>query len=179
MYKRQPIYLEEFIEDLKTLEMFITVGSGAIPLRRNLYYYDDRNKMFPEVSNIIKPREIYMGEKQYSDGYETHSFSMLFGLNDIVSGNQLPINRWNEIEEKIKPAINLYFSIVKYDDMPIEMKYLNIVQALETYHARFKYNDLKKYKKHVLQLFGSKTIEDIDEKQRNVFALILGSHNTY
>lgn len=32
--------------------------------------------------------------------------------------------------------INLYFSIVKYDDMPIEMKYLNIVQALETYHAR-------------------------------------------
>lgn len=45
--------------------------------------------------------------------------------------------------------ITLYFSIVKYDDMPIEMKYLNIVQALETYHARFKYNDLKKYKKHV------------------------------
>ena len=31
--------------------------------------------------------------------------------------------------------INLYFSIVKYDDMPIEMKYLNIVQALETYHV--------------------------------------------
>ena len=61
--------------------------------------------MFPEVSNIIKPREIYMGEKQYSDGYETHSINMLFGLNDIVSGNQLPISRWNEIEEKIKPAI--------------------------------------------------------------------------
>ena len=58
-------------------------------------------------------------------------------------------HRRNENEEKIKPAINLYFSIVKYDDMPIEMKYLNIVQALETYHARFKYNDLKKYKKHV------------------------------
>lgn len=165
----KPIYLEEFIEDLKTLEMFITVGSGAIPLRRNLYYYDDRNKMFPEVSNIIKPREIYMGEKQYSDGYETHSINMLFGLNDIVSGNQLPISRWNEIEEKIKPAINLYFSIVKYDDMPIEMKYLNIVQALETYHARFKYNDLKKYKKHVLQLFRCKTIDDIDEKQRNAY----------
>ena len=65
--------------------------------------------------------------------------------------------------------INLYFSIVKYDDMPIEMKYLNIVQALETYHARFKYNDLKKYKKHVLQLFRCKTIDEIDEKQRNAY----------
>ena len=65
--------------------------------------------------------------------------------------------------------ITLYFSIVKYDDMPIEMKYLNIVQALETYHARFKYNDLKKYKKHVLQLFRCKTIDEIDEKQRNAY----------
>ena len=65
--------------------------------------------------------------------------------------------------------INLYFSIVKYDDMPIEMKYLNIVQALGTYHARFKYNDLKKYKKHVLQLFRCKTIDKIDEKQRNAY----------
>ena len=61
------------------------------------------NKMFLEVSNIIKQREIYVGEKQYSDGYETHSFNMLFGLNDIVSGNQLPISKWNEIGEKIKP----------------------------------------------------------------------------
>ena len=47
--------------------------------------------------------------------------------------------------------INLYFSIVKYDDMPIEMKYLNIVQALETYHARFKYNDLGQFTRNYTQ----------------------------
>ena len=163
------ICLEDFIEDLKSLEMLITVGAGNIPLRRNLYYYDNRNKMFPGISDIIKPREIYMGEKQYSDGYETHNINMLFGLKDIVSENQFPISQWSEIAEKIKPAINLYFSIIKYYDMPIEMKYLNIMQALETYHARFKYNDLKKYKKHVLQLFECENIEDIDEKQRNAY----------
>ncbi|MFR7668261.1 MAG: hypothetical protein ACLU00_07100 [Mediterraneibacter faecis] len=59
----KPIYLEEFIEDLKTLEMFITVGSGAIPLRRNLYYYDDRNKMFPGSKQILLSQEKYIWVK--------------------------------------------------------------------------------------------------------------------
>ena len=40
------------------------------------------------------------------------------------------------------------------------------------YNARFKYNDLKKYKKHVLQLFRCKTIDEIDEKQRNAYLML-------
>ena len=60
----------------------------------------------------MMPREIYMGEKQYSDGYETHSINMLFGLNDIVSGNQLPISRWNEIEEKINQQLICTFQLL-------------------------------------------------------------------
>lgn len=54
--------------------------------------------------------------------------------------------------EKFKPIFNLYLSLFKYQDMPIEMIFLNIVQALETYHSRFKYKEKDAYKEHVWTL---------------------------
>lgn len=43
----------------------------------------------------------------------------------------------------LAPIFNLYLSLFKYRDMPLEMIFLNIVQALETFHARFFYDDKK------------------------------------
>ena len=114
------------------------------------------------------PKEIYVGDKPYSKGDEITNFDMLFTLDDIVTNSEV-IQNWSMIIDKIKPALNLYFSIIRYEDLPIEMQYLNIVQALETYHARFKYNDLKKYKKHVVKLFEVEDLDDIDEKNRNAY----------
>ncbi len=51
-----------------------------------------------------------------------------------------------DIQKKLNllaPIFNLYLSLFKYNDMPPEMVFLNIVQALETFHARFFYNDDK------------------------------------
>ncbi len=40
--------------------------------------------------------------------------------------------------------------------MPVEMAFLNIVQALETYHSRFHYdNKKKKYVESVNERFGT------------------------
>lgn len=56
----------------------------------------------------------------------------------------------------LEPIFNLYLSLFKYTDMPPEMVFLNIVQALETFHARFFYEDSKdKYVKSVKERFGS------------------------
>ena len=56
----------------------------------------------------------------------------------------------------LEPVLNLYLSLFKYSDMPIEMIFLNIVQALETFHARFFYDDNKdQYIESVAKRFGS------------------------
>ena len=56
---------------------------------------------------------------------------------------------------KLEPIFNLYLSLFKYRDMPREMVFLNIVQALETFHARFFYDDKKeKYVASVIERFG-------------------------
>ena len=160
--------LEEFMLDYKKIEMLITIGSGIIPYRRKICFYDKRNYFHPERKDIVMPKEIYVGDKPYSKGDEITNFDMLFTLDDIVTNSEV-IQNWSMIIDKIKPALNLYFSIIRYEDLPIEMQYLNIVQALETYHARFKYNDLKKYKKHVVKLFEVEDLDDIDEKNRNAY----------
>ncbi len=56
--------------------------------------------------------------------------------------------------EKLVPILNLYLSLFKYNDMPLEMVFLNIIQAIETYHARFHYNDKSKFIKSVEERFG-------------------------
>lgn len=56
---------------------------------------------------------------------------------------------------KLEPVFNLYLSLFRYQHMPPEMVFLNIVQALETFHSRFFYdNKKKKYVKSVYQRFG-------------------------
>lgn len=43
--------------------------------------------------------------------------------------------------EDLTPVFNLYLSLFKYQDMPIEMVFLNVIQAFETFHARFFFGD--------------------------------------
>ena len=54
---------------------------------------------------------------------------------------------------KLVPILNLYLSLFKYDDMPIEMIFLNIVQALETFHARFICDKKKEFEKSIYDRF--------------------------
>lgn len=57
--------------------------------------------------------------------------------------------------EKLEPVLNLYLSLFKYPNMPPEMVFLNIVQALETFHSRFFYDDRKEnYVRSVYKRFS-------------------------
>ena len=60
----------------------------------------------------------------------------------------------NDVLDNLSPVFNLYLSLFKYADMPVEMIFLNIVQALETFHARFICDDKKKFEKSIETRFG-------------------------
>ena len=81
--------------------------------------------------------------------------------------DQLPSDRdINKELEKLVPIFNLYLSLFKYRDMPVEMVFLNIVQALETFHSRFFYGDKKKkYVESVMERFSEAVIYDQVKKK--------------
>ncbi|NET42545.1 HEPN domain-containing protein [Okeania sp. SIO2B3] len=61
---------------------------------------------------------------------------MLFSLSDIKSDFSLIMQRWFNSVEKLDSVLNLFFSIKYKPDIYLESKFLNLVQAVESYHRR-------------------------------------------
>ena len=79
----------------------------------------------------------------------THKYHYNFRLNSLDDARDN-----DEIMTKLSPVLNLYLSLFKYNDMPVEMIFLNIVQALETFHSRFYYNNnVKDYVRSVREKY--------------------------
>jgi hypothetical protein len=100
-----------------------------------LYNYDNYYEM-------AKNRRYYpfylITNENYVNIIKNHISEYNFTLNEL--------NQCQNIEtklDKLTPILNLYLSLFKYENMPIEMIFLNIVQALETFHSRFFYEDKK------------------------------------
>ncbi|MFR7989973.1 MAG: HEPN domain-containing protein [Anaerovoracaceae bacterium] len=140
------------------------------------YFIDVRNKVISLISFAIRDNvnieEQYLYD--YDDSYQIGKYTEYYKHYLYTSEHHLSIHSSRRFEynftlgqllpEKdiqkelalLEPIFNLYLSLFKYTDMPPEMVFLNIVQALETFHARFFYEDSKdKYVASVIERFGS------------------------
>lgn len=106
-------------------------------IKQYLTEYDDFD-FFEELEN--KQEHLLIESEPVHNIYDNQYLSYNFFLDDLPQNNpQLP-----DYLEKLAPVFNLYLSLFKYPNMPVEMIFLNIVQALETFHSRFFYHDDKK-----------------------------------
>lgn len=141
------------------------------------YFTAIRNKVISLISFAIKDNvnvdEQYLYD--YDDSYRIGEHTEYYKHYLYTSEHRLSIHnnsRWEynftlaqllpekDIKKELtllEPIFNLYLSLFKYTDMPPEMVFLNVVQALETFHARFFYDDSKdKYVASVIDRFGSR-----------------------
>lgn len=141
------------------------------------YFTAIRNKVISLISFAIKDNvnvdEQYLYD--YDDSYRIGEHTEYYKHYLYTSEHRLSIHnnsRWKynftlaqllpekDIKKELtllEPIFNLYLSLFKYTDMPPEMVFLNVVQALETFHARFFYDDSKdKYVASVIDRFGSR-----------------------
>ena len=106
------------------------------------YLIAERIKQYHKHHLLSSQRELEI--------YDSKVWDYNFTLNQIPSDKDI-----NKELEKLVPIFNLYLSLFKYRDMPLEMVFLNIVQALETFHSRFFYGDKKKkYVESVMERFS-------------------------
>ena len=116
-------------------------------IEQYLYDYNDSYLIGGEITEYYKHTLITSERNLSIQNTTVHEYNFL--LSEIATENI------NEELTKLEPIFNLYLSLFKYMDMPIEMIFLNIVQALETFHSRFFYEDKKeKYIKSVMERFG-------------------------
>jgi len=69
-----------------------------------------------------------------------HPGFMMFTYTEIQGHFENLMQRWFEKQELIEPVIDSYFSIIFNPGMPINNQFLGSIQAIESYHRRFKKN---------------------------------------
>lgn len=104
---------------------------------------------------------------------DIHSIDFLFNLDDLL--NHLDKKLWEVSYEKLEPIFKLYINDL-YDPYPsLEQKFINIIQALETFHARFicegKMKDFRKRVDKIVSLTADKSKEGYRQ-------FLLGNNNT-
>ena len=93
------------------------------------------------------------------------------GLQELIDNNSFSL--YFEKHEKMAPIIELFLEPFHSDNLSETRVFLNIVQALETYHARFVTNDLNEFKLRVEDIVKD-TVESNAEKYR--MYLLANSH---
>jgi len=116
----------------------------------NLNYYQLFGKT--NEKKIYDTIKIYT-ISQVNEDYEKHDpRDFLLNLHFLESNFNLFINNWFLKRELLKPIVSLYLNTINYRHLPIELQFLNLVQALESYHRRTKNNFLIDKSEHGIRI---------------------------
>src|SRR5699024_7292344 len=78
----------------------------------------------------------------------------LFNLSEL---KQADFSQWQEVANKMEPIIELYIESLYNQNLSVSRHFLNMVQALETYHSRRIANSLGNYKQRVEEILEIRT----------------------
>ena len=102
---------------------------------------------------IYRPVDMVFGTGKVEPTQNTKPYDCLYTLSNVKENNTFI--RWNENYSMLKPVLDLYFMAFSHANRTPEMLFLNLMQALETYHARFIIDDAKLYSHRVDNLVDS------------------------
>ncbi|WP_161980551.1 HEPN domain-containing protein [Streptococcus sp. S784/96/1] len=136
----QPVKWENFLEDIKKVEHLIGFG-----LQRSVRFEGIKCQLLEDDSeDKFWIDEVILGIGRIGNINNQHPYFFLYNLETITE--EAHFSKWIEYYEKLKPILDLYFLILdnRYY-LTSELVFLNMVQALETFHARFITDDVKNY----------------------------------
>ena len=164
-HKEESKVIERLIVNIETdekkdISFFVDVRNKiasliSFAIRDNINYDEQYLFDFDDSYQISDNSEYYKHHLYTSERRRLTHVKNFRGYNFSLC--QIPPEK--DIQETLtllEPVFNLYLSLFRYTDMPLEMIFLNIVQALETFHSRFFYDDSKeKYVESVESRFSN------------------------
>ncbi len=140
---------EGFLEEMRKFQNFLTLGlySGTYPIKMTLSRKtlitdlgeQFGNQRFPQKQINISCRSI--GDKKTKE--IKHHFEMLFDYRNIKDVFQEVYQKWNNLHTRLEPAFNILFEQFYNSHKFSENSFLNLAQAIETFHARMHENTNK------------------------------------
>ncbi|MCT7977715.1 HEPN domain-containing protein [Laspinema olomoucense] len=138
------ILQQRFIYPLQNFLTFLT-GQPNFIVSCHVYYCKKNNEdNANQPGKVIDRRiQIIFKKPRIQEDRENllHPHEMIFTLEDLKSEFSLIIQKWLNTHQEIDSVCNLFFS-TKYAPLYLENEFLNIVQAVESYHRRRRKNNL-------------------------------------
>jgi len=92
---------------------------------------------FPDGKKIPAPITIYAQYYSYPEDFpQIHPLRVLFLFSDIKNDFEQSFNLWISKVDLLEPIIDLYFGTLYNDKLYLQSKFLNLTQAMESYHRR-------------------------------------------
>lgn len=138
-------YWKSIEEDIRVFRTLLTLGMSKRIFIDEMQYYHKANQD-PRIPGYIHKASVYLGDGQEGcTSSDTGRYRYLFTLDDLTEEGCRCLRNWYDKYERMKPVIELYEAAWNVPGISTEMLFLNLAQALETYHARFVSDDFKQY----------------------------------
>lgn len=165
---KEPKQLNEFMIILLKIKRLIEISTlSKINIRKisgyNSEYYNTYGHKKYERSISIISSKINQENNIKEKNYYTRKWSLII-LPELIENGSL--NKYFCKYEKLEPIIELYLQTIKSSEMSNIRAFLNTVQALETYHSRFKANTLEEYKKRIKEVILKDRPEEFVENDK-------------
>lgn len=148
----QPI--EWFMKIANQMKRLIEIAAG-IPLGFDSMVVEspEINYELEDVKKHIRPLEVVHAFKQNiskeNNTKKKLKHDFLFNLSELRQGD---FPKWQEVSAIMEPIIELYIDSLYNRELSVSRHFLNMIQALETYHSRRIAYSLDDFKKRVEQL---------------------------
>lgn len=174
-YLNDPLFVPPHEEETKIIQRLVLKietekkhsAKGFVSIRNkvlSLISFAIKNNVNIDEQYLCDYDDSYLIGNKYKE-YPKHYIYTSESTLDILKTRRWDYNFWlkdlpvetdiSSVLEKLEPIFSLYLSLFKYQNMSPEMVFLNIVQALETFHSRFFYGNKKdRYIKSVEERFG-------------------------
>lgn len=140
-----PLHLEEYFKDpLYHMRNFFALAMGRPVYPISITGYIDRPEKSEEPSKIDIFYQVGAGSQRKVGGPPR----MFFTRQDIGPNLAVYIQNWLEKADLLKPVYDLYFGVMYNSYEYLDMQFLNLVHAVETYHRRVICNQVMPEEQH-------------------------------
>lgn len=165
--------IEEFVEILEKVKRLIELSTLRSIYLNKITGWNKNIYDIYEESKHERPISIISSKfKNHNDIVEKNNFTKVWEwitLPELIENKCF--NNYFCKYEKLEPIIELYIQIIVSNEMSNVRAFLNLVQALETYHSRFKANSIEEFRNRINNvILKDRPIEFIEDDKKFLMA---------
>jgi len=148
-----PTKVSEMMDDVLCIQYLIGIGlHRKVEINEAKFYHPSLYVNWHNVSgaldgeiqeDIYISSDLLLGTGKTISNIKRRPYDYLFTLREIHQLNLF--TKWRDNYYVLKPILDLYFTAFSPTSSTMELLFINLTQALETYHARFFADDKKTY----------------------------------